>query len=121
MQEDKRWELFKCLQCGKCCTETGLPYDSNKIVDIARFLNLTTDKVIENFYGRFSKDRKSWNSEDSKRIPCSFIITEGNKKTCKIYQVRPNACRQFPFETYFGRQAADCPAAKIVMMKLAEK
>lgn len=119
MRQDKRWNLFKCHRCGRCCSEIGLPYDPEKIFEIAQFLGLSVDQVIEKYYGRISEDNKSWISEDQKRTPCPFLKSDsGVKKTCAIYEVRPEGCRLYPFETDFGREGVDCPAAKIVYKKL---
>jgi len=117
MLEDPRWKLFQCQRCGKCCDEIGLPYDGQRLHEIASFLNLTNDEVIEKYYGRFTKDRKHWISEDRKRTPCPFITTNGNRRACAIYLVRPHGCRCYPFETDFGCQGVDCPGADLVKMK----
>ncbi len=116
MRNDKRWELFECQRCGKCCAETGLPYDPKNIFEIARFLRLSVDEVLEKYYGTFSDDRKS--SEDHKRTPCPFLEEDVDRKSCFIYEVRPPGCRLYPFNTDFGRADVDCPAAKIVYDKL---
>ena len=121
MRQDRRWELFECRRCGRCCIEIGLPYDPESIFEIARSLDLSVDEVIERYYGRVSDDRKSWISEDEKRTPCPFLETEADKKACTIYSVRPKGCRLYPFNTDFGRQGVDCPAAKIVYNRLEDE
>lgn len=120
MQQDRRWELFECQRCGRCCIEIGLPYDPRRIHEIALFLDLTADHVIEKYYGQITEDRKSWVSEDHKRTPCPFLKADADRKACAIYPVRPEGCRLYPFETDFGRQNVDCPGAKIVYAKLEE-
>ena len=47
MRLDKRWNLFKCQRCGKCCIEIGLPYDPERVFEIAKFLNLSVEEVIK--------------------------------------------------------------------------
>jgi Fe-S-cluster containining protein len=116
-----QWKDFQCRRCGKCCTEMGLPYDSQKIGEIARFLGLTVDKVIERYYGRFCEDRKSWVSESHKRTPCPFIMTiSDNKKACAIYPIRPKACRQYPLESAFDARWIECPG-KMALDKQQDK
>ncbi|OGP54375.1 MAG: hypothetical protein A2Y65_09265 [Deltaproteobacteria bacterium RBG_13_52_11] len=122
MRQDRRWEIFECHRCGKCCVEIGLPYDPDIIFEIAQFLDLTVDQVIERYYGRVTEDREFWVSEDHKRTPCPFLKSDGDgKKTCAIYQVRPMSCRLYPFDTDSGRQGVDCPGAKIVYARLEEE
>jgi len=123
MRQDRRWELFECQRCGKCCVEIGLPYDHLRIHEIATFLALSLDEVIEQYYGKIiEKDNsKYWESEDHKRTPCPFLETEGDVTICSIYPVRPDGCRLYPFDTDFGRDGVDCSAADIVYTKLREE
>ena len=121
MQNNTQLQFFECQRCGKCCTEIGLPYDSRQIEEIAQFLGLTVDKVIERYYGRFSDDHRCWISENHKRTPCPFIMTISSGKACAIYPVRPNACRRFPFETDFDSAKIICPALKTALKKHQEE
>lgn len=115
MEQDRRWKLFQCQQCGRCCFEIGLPYDPESISAIAQFLNLTKEQVIEKYYGRIVNN--GWLSEDRKRTPCPFLTADGHKKKCAIYQVRPKGCRLYPFKTDFGTQDVDCPGARTVYVR----
>ncbi len=117
-RKDRRWELFKCKRCGKCCIEIGLPYDPARIFEIANFLELSVTQTINKYYGSLLPDDKEWVSDDNKRTPCPFIAIEDKKKKCSIYEVRPLGCRLYPFDTDFGRAGVDCPGAKIVFEKL---
>lgn len=121
MRQDKRWDLFECQRCGKCCVEIGLPYDPESIFEIAEFLNLEVAQVIEKYYGRITENGKAWESDDHKRTPCPFISGDSDRKSCAIYSVRPLGCRLYPFDTDFGRQGVDCPGARIVYAKLKEE
>jgi len=116
MRQDRRWDLFKCHQCGKCCVE--LPYDPESIFGIAKFLELDVPQVIEKYYGRIVNDGKAWESEDQKRKPCPFLRADGAWKSCAIYSVRPEGCKSYPFDTDCGRAGIDCPGARIVYVKL---
>lgn len=121
MPQSRQWELFKCQQCGKCCAEIGLPYDPESIFEIARYLDLTIDQVIDKYYGRIVDEGKAWESEDYKRTPCPFLVADGDMKCCTIYSVRPSGCKLYPFETDFGRAGVDCKAAEIVYAKIREE
>jgi Fe-S-cluster containining protein len=87
------WELFSCHRCGKCCSELGLPYDPFKIHDIANFLGISVEDVISTYYGKPAGDGKHWIPDDAKRKPCPFLTTDGSRKSCRIYPVRPEGCR----------------------------
>jgi len=121
MQKNRRWELFKCTRCGKCCTEIGLPYDPESIYRIAEYLGLEVAKVIEKYYGRIIEDAKEWESEDSKRTPCPFLKTDGDFNSCTIYLVRPSGCKLYPFDTDGGRAGVECSAAEVVYANLLEE
>jgi len=118
MRHDRRWDLFECQRCGKCCTEIGLPYDPESIFKIAESLKIEVGQVIEKYYGRITEIGKSWESEIHKRRPCPFLRVDGDRKSCAIYSVRPMGCKAYPFETDFGRQGVDCPGAELVYAKL---
>lgn len=113
-----KWKLFKCHRCGKCCTELGLPYDPERIPDIAEFLGITVEEVIHTYYGYPAGDGQHWISEDHKRKPCPFLIADEDKKACSIYPVRPSGCRAYPFDTDLETNGVDCPAAKEVYVRL---
>jgi len=115
---NKLWKYFKCQQCGKCCREIGLPYDSESCFNMADFLNISVTQVIEKYYGRLSANGSEWKSDNSKRIPCPFLKGTDDRYFCEIYSVRPKGCELYPMETDFGPQNVDCPAWKIVISKL---
>jgi Fe-S-cluster containining protein len=121
MLQDRRWNLFECQRCGKCCFEIGLSYDPESIFQISRFLSLEVGQVIEKYYGRIIEIGKSWEPEIHKRRPCRFLLVDGDRKSCRIYPVRPMGCRAYPFETDLGRQDVDCPGAELVYTKLEEE
>jgi len=114
------WEYFECQRCGKCCEAIGLPWDPARTEEIASFLNISVEELMERYYGRLSPDGEAWELEDHKRTPCPFLRSEGDKKACAIYPVRPEGCRLYPFETDFGRQGVDCPGADIAFEKSSQ-
>jgi Fe-S-cluster containining protein len=112
------WKYFHCQRCGSCCTQIGLPYDPEKIFEMANFLEMSVNDVIENYYGRLTPDSTQWVSNDSKRTPCPFLELSEGKYFCKIYSVRPNGCRLYPIDTDGGRGGVDCPGWQIAFSKL---
>ncbi len=111
--EDRRWKLFECKRCGYCCTGIGVPYDPKSIHEIADYLNITLKETIEKYYGKITDDGKHIELQEHKRKPCPFLSIDSEKKaSCKIYQVRPYACRDFPFDTM---GTLDCPEARKII------
>jgi Fe-S-cluster containining protein len=101
-------EEFKCQQCGKCCAELG------------SCLILTAEETQ-----RWLKDRKKYHSNIGMRrlsefmdeilpgaydiwispithddMNCPFLrkINGEPKYKCLIYDIRPEVCRDFPFD-----------------------
>lgn len=102
--------VFQCQRCGKCCEILGLPYDGFHIYELADFLGIDTDTLMDRYYGTaFIKENgeKAWTLDDNKRHPCPFLAED---KTCKVYPVRPDPCRAYPLRTDFGRCGVKCPA-----------
>ena len=118
MNGDERWELFECHRCGKCCTEIGLPFDPERLSQIADYLEMTIEHAYFKYYVRRTEDGKGLEWDDQKRTPCPFLKCVGEKIACAIYPVRPMGCRAYPFDTDGGRQGVDCPGAKVVYEKL---
>jgi len=113
--KDKKclWECFTCQKCGRCCRQIGLlPWDGERLSDIANFLGMSEEIVVEKYYGRIIvKDgRKVIERYDQKRTTCPFLQQDN---TCKIYPVRPLGCRLYPVETDIGRDGVDCPGLTI--------
>ena len=126
---------FKCLRCGTCCTDknTLVNLTYSDILRIRDGLNLTLEEVID-ILGFYVYD-KELTDEDRKRMVISPMITEkglafvglrkdkmgscyfydNNHKRCKIYDLRPNFCRTFPFEFRIFIDKIDKTKAKIRM------
>lgn len=101
-----KWSInlpFLCNQCGICCTlddflTAGEIKSQPKDVDIRAKMRALYDDL-----------GKIWEEDEDKydnfivHTPCPFLTN----KTCTIYTIRPDGCRQFP-NTPFGMQAKDC-------------
>ena len=97
--------------------QLGLPYDVTALSEMARYLGIGIDELLQRYYGRRSDDGKHLIFDEGKQKPCPFLVSEGSMKTCKIYPVRPQGCRAYPFDTDFGRNGVDCPGASEVYVK----
>jgi Fe-S-cluster containining protein len=97
---------FLCSRCGVCCTLDDF-LTAGKI-------NATPEEQPE-VHAKMSALSealgKRWENSESEydsyiqKTPCPFL----NGKSCSIYPIRPNGCRQFP-NTLFGMLTVDCEA-----------
>ena len=75
----------KCVGCGSCCTEL-LPMTLKEVETIQNY-------VKENKIKPYSEIFFEYNGVPSMNLMCPF--RDLDTKTCRIYEVRPNICRQF--------------------------
>lgn len=82
------FSTFDCLECANCCKTTSPIFKDKDIDRIAKSMRMKSGKFIEQYLQR---------DEDYdyvlKTAPCSFL---NDDNTCSIYDVRPNACREYP-------------------------
>jgi len=116
MLEEKEFK-FKCLKCGRCCQDKNTIVNLNYI-DIYRMikvLNLNLDELLD--IASFYVIKNDVRSNILEKMVISPIITEKGpaflalrknengecifhnpkNKKCRIYQIRPDFCRTFPF------------------------
>lgn len=83
-----------CDRCGKCCEFTYVSLDQRDMRRISRFLKMD----VYDFADKYLKKDTHFPYFD---CPCPFLIKENGKENgkakCKIYYVRPEACKLFPF------------------------
>ena len=75
----------KCVGCGSCCTEL-LPMTLKEVETIRKY-------VKEHKIKPYSEIFFEYNGIPSMNLMCPF--RDLDTKTCRIYDVRPNICRQF--------------------------
>ncbi len=91
-----------CLKCMKCCKGEGFVFlKESEIKQISDFLGIKPEvfleKFCENKMGRVVLKSKP-NSE------CIFLTKSG----CKIYPVRPEQCKTFPFKWKYPGAESEC-------------
>ncbi|TFG01282.1 MAG: YkgJ family cysteine cluster protein [Promethearchaeota archaeon] len=126
---------FKCTKCGNCCTDknTIVNVTYSDILRIKNGLNLMLNEILE-ILGFYTYD-KELAAEDRKKMVIPPIRTEKGlafvgllKKDsgacyfydeknvkCKIYNLRPNFCRTFPFTFQIFFNKVNRSKAKIKM------
>ena len=85
---------FECRQCGDCCVgDPGTIYVSGIEIDtLAAHLKLSVERFTSDYLYPF-KDSYSIREDEAGR--CLFF-----DQGCRIYTLRPQQCRTFPF--WFG-------------------
>ncbi len=97
---------FLCTKCGVCCTlDDFLTAGKVKINPLENpQLNARLKELYDDLGKRWEADEAKYDRFIT-QTPCPFLTD----KTCSIYEVRPEGCRQFP-NTPFGMQTQECEA-----------
>ncbi len=116
---DDVFEKMDCLQCANCCKSIPPIVSKRDIKRIASTLNMS----VSDFEVRYTIL-----DEDGDRVmnasPCPFLEKDN---ACRIYEVRPYACRAYPHSGNFEflknknhhkRNTQYCPALLAIMKKL---
>jgi len=79
---------FKCNRCGYCCT-LRVRLSFLELLRIRLKGYKKKDFVV--------KDTKKRNCiKQLENQDCYFLIRKGEKTACKIYNIRPKMCREYP-------------------------
>lgn len=108
INKKKREEGFKCKQCGRCCLATE--HADICIEDIKRWKKagrenlFTDDMIIEwDYFGASGLFRNFRTSR------CPFLRKRKDKYYCKIQDIKPEFCRQFPKDRKHAKEFCGCP------------
>ena len=112
---------FSCLDCANCCKTLGPKFSPEDIDRIASHLNMSPGKFMDQ-YLRTDEDRDLV----LQSVPCPFL---GEENRCKIYEVRPKACRTYPHTDSRGmhkylnitfQNTLTCPAVLEIVERMKE-
>lgn len=82
------FQEINCLDCANCCSTTPALITERDAKRISNHLKIS----ISNFYSTYIiKDEDG--DQVFKKTPCVFL---GTDNFCFIYEVRPEACREYP-------------------------
>ena len=121
MQElhEEAFEKIDCLTCANCCKTTSPIFTNKDIERIASHLKLRPADLVEKYLHLDEDGDYVLNSS-----PCTFLEDDNY---CKIYDVRPKACREYPhtnrkqFHKILNltlKNMSICPATFDIIMKL---
>jgi Fe-S-cluster containining protein len=115
--DEEVFQKINCLDCGNCCKTTPSMINRRDVDRISKYLGMSA--------GDFSEKYVTLDDDDDmvyKITPCVFLDDDNS---CKIYDVRPKACRQYPHTgednvsiKVMRQNVAVCPAVYEITEKL---
>lgn len=87
-QHEEVFAETDCLQCANCCKTTPPLLLNEDINRISKALNIPVKRMMVEYVVRDADGDLVFN-----QTPCPFL---GKDNYCTIYDVRPNACREYP-------------------------
>lgn len=106
---NRQLEKFVCLRCNECCKQPGFVYLSEKEVDeYASYLDLDPREFLDRFCEIL--DRRKIVLKKKQDEVCVFLSDSG----CKIHEVKPSQCVQFPLKWRTPRSFDYCEGMKEV-------
>lgn len=85
---DEVFEEIDCLSCANCCKTTSPIFYQTDIERVAKALRMKPGDFVEK-YLRVDED----NDYVLTTSPCPFLDADNS---CKVYDNRPKACREYP-------------------------
>lgn len=119
---DEVFETLDCLECANCCKTTSPIFTDKDIERISKFLGLRPATFVDQFLHLDNDQDYVLN-----QAPCPFLESDNY---CKIYDVRPKACREYPhtnrknFHQILNltmKNMAICPAAFKIIERLQKE
>ncbi len=101
---------FECRRCGACCTgDPGVVrVNEREIADMAAYLGMSVFALDDAFLYPWENGKCIGETDDGR---CLFF-----EDGCRIYPVRPNQCKTFPFwfanlraESRWNKIHSQCP------------
>lgn len=97
---------FECKRCGACCKIEGIVrLQDDDPAKIAAFIGISESDFIAN-ETEIAPDRRGLILKDREDGACAML---GADNRCKIYPVRPEKCRTYPYEWVNDNSPSYCP------------
>ncbi|KQR95297.1 Fe-S-oxidoreductase [Chryseobacterium sp. Leaf180] len=116
------FEKINCLTCANCCKTTGPLFTEKDIERISKHLRMKAAD-FETTFLRTDEDQ----DKVLQSVPCFFLDDDN---ACRIYDVRPKACREYPhtdrkkiyqINPIMMKNIPICPAAYEFVEKMMQK
>lgn len=85
---EETFSIIDCTQCANCCKTVSPLFRKEDIRRIAQHLGMKATEFVAT-YLQADEDGDRF----LKSVPCSFL---GEDNRCKIYEVRPRDCAEYP-------------------------
>ncbi len=87
-KHDEVFEEIDCLECANCCKTTSPIFRDKDIERLAKHFKIKASKFIDEYLHLDGDQDYVLNQS-----PCAFLDEDNY---CQVYDVRPNACREYP-------------------------
>lgn len=99
--------MFKCLKCGNCCRVPGYVHlRSGEAEAMGAHLGIPVDRFMA-VYTRLTANRQGLSLNERADASCVFLTDDG---TCRINDVKPQQCRDFPEGWNYPGYEQVCPS-----------
>jgi Fe-S-cluster containining protein len=110
----RRQTIYVCTGCGNCCRWPGYVHVNDAEINrIADFLGMPLDDFLER-HTRLTDDRRGLSLNEHADGTCEFL--SGNNE-CRIQDVKPRQCRDFPNHWAFDGWQSECPAVALKLRR----
>ncbi len=100
--------VHSCRRCGACCRWAGdVCLNDDEIGRMAEYLEMTEEMFI-NRYCRLRRNRRGLSLAERENGACIMLREDGR---CRIQEVKPAQCADFPRKWNFPGWEQLCPGA----------
>ncbi len=104
---------FHCVRCGNCCRWSGyVRLGVGEPDAIAEFLGIPVADFIDR-HTRLVADRSGLSLLENADGSCPFLDMTADGAACRIQQVKPRQCRNFPLFWNFPGWERECAGARM--------
>ena len=129
------FQIIDCTRCANCCKVMTPKFKLDEVERISGYLNIPTAEVISKYLKQVPSKQGvedhyvsvGCDDEGNRKKPCSFL---GEDNRCTIYEVRPEACEEFPYthkENFADRKkvnirnSTECPIVFWIVEQMGKK
>jgi Fe-S-cluster containining protein len=115
------FSIVDCLQCANCCKAVRPTLTKGDIIRVSRRLEMKPAEFRTKYLVESKEELGLW---EAASMPCPFL---GQDNRCRIYDVRPASCAEYPHtnkrgfasRTYLhAENALQCPAVFYIIEQM---